>query len=179
MKDKTFIFILIIISILIIGGFTSYKLIQKNKIVKNSLPYFTVGEKINYFDLISESGDSIDVSALKENKPVLIFIFPTPCSSCDRNLAIWKKITAFLENGIDVYGIILNEMSEVVNLRDKKSPNFSLYVPLQLDEFLEKFRIKSNLPQTILYDKGVRFLVLGELEPTDAKNLIKLGREII
>ncbi len=100
MKNKTFVFILVIVSILVISGFISYKLIQRNASVRNSLPYFTVGEKINYFDLISESGDSIDVSALKENKPVLIFIFPTPCSSCDRNLAIWKKVKFFSDNFI-------------------------------------------------------------------------------
>ncbi len=178
MKDKTFIFILAIISIFIISGFIYYKLIQKNKLVKNSLPYLTSGEKIDYFSLIGENGDEIDASTLKEDNPTLIFIFPHECTLCEKNLIIWKRIVSILEGRVNTYGIILDDMSEGLKIKEKTNLNFQLYIPADIEKFLKQFRIKSNLSQTILYDNGVRLLTLGELAAGDTKELIKFCREI-
>ena len=179
MKDKTFTYKLIIVSILIIAGFTIFRFIQTNKKTRNSLPYLTQGEKIKYFDLIGEEGEKTDSLFLQSNMPSLIFIYSRPCNPCNKNIIFWKKIVEILDGDVSVYGIILDDQNEAFSYSRNANLNFKIYVPEDLDRFIEELRIKLNFSQTIVYHKGLSFLKLGELESEEVVNIIKLTKSLI
>ena len=176
MKNAIFILSLIIVSILIIFGFIFYKYSHQNISAKSAWPFLLRDEKVKYFDLISEDGSRINDSVLRNDNPNLILIFPRQCTQCDKNINIWKRIVTFLNGTVKTYGIVLNDISEANNIRKQTKINFNLYIPADLKMFLDKFRIKSDVSQTILYDGRIKFIALGELSPGDSKELIKLGR---
>jgi len=179
MKNKTFTATLLIVSIVVIAGFTAFKLAYTNKRIKNSLPYLTQGEKIKYFDLISVDDERIDSSIFESNRPQLIFIFSRPCSPCNKNIIYWKKMAEILKDKVYVYGIILDDVNEAFSFSKNARLNFNIYAPENLNEFIKKLRIKLNFSQTIVYYKNVKFVKLGDMESEEAVNIIKLAKGLV
>ncbi len=82
------------------------------------------------------------------------------------------------EDQVDFYGIIPGNAIEAFNFSEKAKLNFKLYVPVNLNEFIQKMRLKLNFSQTILYARDeVKYLKLGKLEGEEAVNIINMAKE--
>jgi peroxiredoxin len=173
-SEKKFSMAITILSaIIVVLGFALYKTIQSNKRLTESLPYFIEGESIEYFDLLSMAGDRIDASALESDTPILIFIFSRPCSPCNKNIKFWKSMVGILKDKkIEIFGIVLDNLSATYNFMKEARLNFDIYVPDELEIFLKRMRIKLNFAQTILYHKGVKVQKLGPLEADEVTKII-------
>lgn len=180
MEKSKFVYNLVLVGIIILAGFAIFRLYQINEKNKQELPYLLKGENIECFDLIDEDASQVDTSVFSSGRPALIFIFSRPCSPCDKNIVYWRKMREILEDRIDFYGIILGDATEAFNFSEKAKLNFKLYVPVQLNEFIQKMRLKLNFSQTILYARNeVKYLKLGKLEGEEAVNIINMAKELI
>lgn len=179
-EKKTFQVVLIVAAVLILTAFAFFRLYQVNEKNKKALPYLTPGESIDVFDLLDEGANQVNASALKTDRPALIFIFSRPCSPCEKNIVYWRKMHEVLKDGVDFYGIILGDATTAFNFAENAKLDFKLYIPANLDKFIEVMRIKLNFSQTILYAKNeVKYLKLGNLEGEEAANLINMAKALI
>ena len=70
-----------------------------------------------------------------------------------------------IKGTVDVYGIVIEDMPQVLELSRNKKIGFDLYIPANMERFIGKNRISSNQAQTILYRKGeIDSIVIGELD---------------
>jgi len=166
-------FIIFILLIFII------KLIFLNRDLINSLPYFIKGEKIKYFDLVDMNGKEINAQLLKKDTPSIIFIFSRPCSPCNRNIIYWRRMSDILKGKVNIYGIVLDSISNAKIFASKSELNFPIFVPQDLSGFIKRFRIKLNLPETILYKEGVIRSILGEVDGRGVAEIIKSAKGVI
>ncbi|MCU0289786.1 MAG: redoxin domain-containing protein [Acidobacteria bacterium] len=179
-EKKTFRIVLVVLGVLILTGFAFFKLYQVNEKNKQSLPYLTLGESIETFDLLDENATQIKASTFKADRPALIFIFSRPCSPCEKNLVYWRKMREVLKDSVDFYGIILGDPTTAFNSMENTKLDFKLFIPADLDKFIQIMRIKLNLSQTILYAQNqVKYLKLGNLEGEDAVNIINMAKTLI
>jgi hypothetical protein len=150
----------------IFSAYLVVRLVQENKKIKDELPYFMPGERINYFDLISMDNNAVDVSVLKNSKkPSLIFIFTTPCSPCNKNIVFWNKLAEIMKDRVSIYGIILDDVSQAYSFSESSKSNFGIYVPKRIDEFKNNMRLKLNIEQTIICEANkVKFAYIGVLD---------------
>lgn len=179
MKNKTFILTIIFLPVIIILGFTLLKCIQSNKNLKKSLPYLTVDESSEYFTLIGMDENIVDRSVLKKEHPSLIFIFSRPCSPCNKNIIFWKKMAEVLKDKVTIYGIIIDSFSNAYNFYDKARLNFKIYIPADIKQFIEKWRLKLNYPQTAIYQNRIKFIKLGDLTSSETIKIIKMVRKML
>lgn len=178
MRRKTFTLIAVASTIIIILGIALFQSIRLNQKLRNALPYLTVGEAGQYFDLTDMEGNDIDLSTLEEDRLSLIFIFSRPCSPCNKNIVYWKKIAEVLEEDrVHAYGIVLGNLTEAYNFAQDAPLNFKIYVPRDLEKFMGSWRIRTNHPQTILYQNRVKWIQLGELGSEEAITAINLGKQ--
>ena len=164
--------IIIILSIFII------KLIGTNNSLKESLPYLIKGEKIKYFNLIDNDGKKIDEKILKHDFPSLIFIFSRPCSPCNKSITYWKRLSSILKGKVNVYGIVLSNATEAHSFSSNAKLNFPIFIPEDINIFIKNFRIKINLPETILYKNGVVHLRLGEINYKDVTQIVRKAKGV-
>lgn len=165
--------ILSLIAIVIIGAFIIVKQANNIKTLRSSMTNLFPGEKVDYFDLIGTDNEKRDAATLKTNDVSLIYIFEQPCTPCNNNITMWKKIAGILEDKIKVYGVILNEIDEVVNLSEALSLNFELYSPVDIKKFKKKFRVTPEVSQTILLmQDNVTYCKTGELETNDYFDIV-------
>jgi hypothetical protein len=180
-KFKTFGLVLIFLTVIIFLAFSLIKCIKANNVLKNALPYLLVGEKIDYFDVISVDDQSTETGEtyLSDDKPSLILIFSRPCTPCDKNIIYWKKFSSILSDSVLIYGIILKDLSEAINFSKNARLNFPLYVPKELNKFIKKFRLKFKDSQTIVcVGKEIKYLKLGNISGEDAVKIIKFTRSL-
>ena len=158
--------ILTLLSWSILSAYLVFRLVQENQKIKNELPYFMPGERINYFDLISVDNNSVDASVLRNSKkPSLIFIFTTPCSPCNKNIVFWNKLADIVKDKVSIYGIILDDVSQAYSFSESSKSYFGIYVPKRIDEFKNNMRLKLNIEQTILCEANkVKFAYIGTLD---------------
>lgn len=172
--------LLVIISILIIAGFSIFKLVQTNNKLRKSIPYLQIGEKINNFDLLDKDARKINSSELhKDNQLSLIFIFSRPCTKCNKNVIYWQRLSRLVSGKANTYGIVMDNPGTAFAFEESANLDFKIYVPENIQGFQERMRIKLNFSQTILYKNGVRYMKLGDLDPDNAKQIIKIVRELI
>jgi hypothetical protein len=180
MKVKAVNYVLIMLAILILFGFTVFKLVRVNEQTKAKIPYLVTGERIEYFNLIGEDAAQIDASVFRSDRPALIFIFSRPCNPCQKNFKYWEKMKEILGDRVDFYGIILEGTALAFEFSKKANLNFKIYIPEDVDRFIQAMRIKLNLAQTILYTKnGVKYLKLGDLEGEESVNIINMAKKLI
>lgn len=179
-KEKVYSLLnMVLLAIIIVLGFALYKSLNMNRLLRGSLPYLTPGEAIEYFHLSGMDARTIDASVLKQDIPSLIFIFSRPCSPCNKNIVYWKKMAEILKDKVTIYGVILGKVTDAYNFPENAKLNFNIYVPENIDEFIQKLRIKLNFPQTIVYHETVRFVKLGTMEGEDAVSIIKFVKGLI
>jgi len=172
--------IIILLGVLfILSVYIVYMYNRENKQLRDSLPYFLKGEKIEYFKLVDMEAKEIDHLSLGNSPVSIIFIMSRPCSPCDKNVIFFKKIAQVLENRVNFYGIVLDKPAEAMNFAEQAKPNFNVYVPDQLETFLTKMRLKLNLSQVIVYTDKVELVRLGELSGQDVTQIIEFTKGLI
>lgn len=180
MNGKAVNYMLIILAIVTLFGFALFKLYQLNEQTKAQLPYLITGERIEYFDLIGEDALRINTSVFLNDRPAMIFIFSRPCNPCQKNFQYWRKMKEILGDRVDFYVIIMESASSAFDFSEKTNLNFKIYVPEDVNRFIQSMRIKLNLAQTILYTKNeVKYLKLGDLEGNESVNIINMAKEMI
>jgi hypothetical protein len=71
-------------------------------------------------------------------------------------------------------------MNEMANFADQGDSAFHLYSPIKPDKFKEMFRLRINIPQTIIYhDNKVAALEMGTLNGDDFLDLLKKIKKLI
>lgn len=179
MKNRTLVFTLILTGILVLSGYTIFRLYSVNERNKAALPYLMEGEGIKYFNILNHQASLLDQSVLKEEMPSLIFIFSRPCSPCNKNISYWKKMAKILDGKVNIYGIVLDEPGKAFDFAEQAKLNFKIYIPEDLRTFIQTMRLKMNLSQTIIYHNGaVRKLKIGDLDGKEASGFIKAIRGI-
>lgn len=169
--------ILVLAAIIIFLGFSLFKVIQQNQDIKQALPYLYYGETIDYFNVIGVSNGAPEQNSLQDGKPCLLFIFSRPCTTCDKNLHLWRKMAGILKEEAAIYGIVLGNVTEGYNFAEQARLNFPIFVPNDLEKFIQNFRIKLNLSQTIVCkDKRVIHLKMGDIDGEESTNIIGLVR---
>lgn len=114
-----------------------------------------------------------DLLNKRENSTFLIYIFSQPCSPCNKNTQVWKKIAALSKRDAKAIGIIIDDHQEALAFSEKLKPNFELYVPVDIPKFKDKMKIRTNFAQTILYHDGkVIFVKLGMLQGEDYTHIL-------
>lgn len=122
--------------------------------LKESMPFLTEGEEIEYFRLVDTEDKEITETDL-QNGPALLYIFRMPCSTCNSNFKYWNRMSKILKkHNILSYGIIPGNASEMFTLAESRTVFFRLCTPCDLGKFKEAFRLKTDLSQTLLIDKG-------------------------
>lgn len=179
-KNKTTLFFLALTALLILSGYTIFKLSAINSRHKAALPYLLNGESIQYFKLVNHRAEITGKSALNGDKPSLIFIFSRPCSPCNKNIVYWKKMAKLLQDKADIYGIILDDAGKAFGFAEEAKLNFNIYIPQDTGAFTDAMRLRMNLSQTIIYFRGgVRKLKMGDLNGKEAAVIIKTVRSLI
>lgn len=174
---KIYVLLFTVCLLLTFSLLLNFVLYKKNYLLKNSLPYLVPGEKINYFDLIGEDGETINKSILK-NKISLIFIYKHPCLACNKNSILWRRLATVGGNEINLFGIAQVDLSGLVEFAENSQLNYKLYAPENIDLFKKKMRMKLNTPQTILYYNKVQEIFLGVLTGDDYTNILKKLKQI-
>lgn len=172
MKNKYFFLCASLIAVILVLGFVIIKLINQSHMLRSYIPHLLVGDKIEYFELVGMTGEPVDLELLNPDQPTLIFIFSRPCTTCDKNIEYWKKIARMVEGRADVFGIILAAPEVAIDFAEKAKLRFEVYVPNNIDSFIEHFHARLNISQTILYQGMVRQLYIGELTGELAGRLI-------
>lgn len=180
MKRKTLSLTLAGLAVVILSGYTIFKLNRINEQTRANLPYLDMGERIEYFDLVGEGFSTIDSTVINSGRPAMIFILSRPCTPCQKNFGYWQKFKEILDGQIDFYGIALADASSTFNFAKQAKLNIKLYVPGDLKKFIQAFRIKLNLSQTIIYCQNeVKYLKLGDLEGDEAVQIITAAKKFI
>lgn len=172
----------ICLSVVLVSGFLIFRLLQINTQLRTKIPYLLPDEKIEYFDLIDKDAKKIDstvLSTASTAKPSLIFIFSRPCSKCNKNIYLWQKIAEISKGRINVYGIVLDSLGAAFDFEESANLNFKIFVPEDITKFKNSLRIVFNFSMSILYDNGVKYMQLGELQSDDAVEIIKLIKTLI
>lgn len=164
----------VILSILavIIGIIYISNLRSENERLKAYLPHMLIGDKINYFDLVSTDAVEIDASVVNDKKDkisAIFLFFGSSCSSCSGMFPIWNRIGKLSgQSNLDVYGILLDSIENTIRFSEEMSVNFELYAPQDLKKIRSALKIKYEQPQTILYkNRQIIYLKLGQLDKED------------
>ncbi len=153
-----------------------FNLVLTNKKLKESFPYLTKGEKIEYFDLLDKNAKELGKEVLKKNYLNLIFIFKRPCSTCNGNVLYWNRIAKILKNKVKIYGIIPGTPSLMFDLSKKAETNFKIFVPENLKMFISENKIKTDKAYTILLKRNKIFLnIVGNLSGDDYLKIIRVA----
>ncbi len=173
------IFNYILSALILVMGFAIHQLYSNNTQLKNALPYLLENEKVEYFDLVGMDSQTVNAKVINSEKPSVVFVFSRPCSPCNKNLVYWKKLTMLLKGKVNVYGIVLDNVTAAYNFSEEAKLNFNIYVPEDLPKFISTMRIKLNYPQTIIYHKGVKFQKLGLIKGDEAGPIIEKAKAIV
>lgn len=181
-RERKFLIAALYITVLIISLFFNIRLFQENKRLEKFIPFILPGEKISYFDLVDHEANKINETQLKNSGLSVIFIFKEPCSPCNENFQLWKRIAQLskTKEKVKFYGIILKDLNSMVNFYENSKVNFNLYVPEDIEKFRQKLRLRTNFAQTLLC-KGnqVHLSAPGKLEGETFTKILRMinGRE--
>jgi len=158
-------------------AFYIYILKEENTQLRESLPSLCTGDRIDYFMLTGTDGSAVDTRDIDtdDGKTFIIFIFESPCSSCNKSIPVWNKITSEAGNNSRVFGIISEGREKAAEFSESGVAKFNLFTPLDRQDFLKRLNIRINLPQTIVYRNGkIIFIRLGELQLDDYLQIKKI-----
>lgn len=182
MKNKTHWALLTVTFIALVLGYALYRCTQMNTMLKKSLPYLIKGETLPNANLVRIGDENSKVTLLDSKNPIVIFIFPRPCTVCAKNIVYWNKMHTIFGHKITIYGIIADSMTHVFNFWEesgKEKIKFPIYFPDNLEKFIESYRLKLNSAQTILVDRSkLEHIIIGDLNGESAVAFIKRAREI-
>lgn len=162
----------LLVLIILAASVTIGLLMVKLKSLESSLFSLAYGE--SFPDLELYSVDSTKKVLSKYSKGVLVvFCFQIPCSECNSNIGGWTSIAQFFGEKIYIIGIVPDGNAAAFQLEEEKRVNFPICIPGEPKTFARKFRLKSNIAQTIVFfDNKVKMVKIGELTREDLNELI-------
>lgn len=167
------------IALLIFSGYLNYRLFNLNRQYQNALPYYIVGEKIDYLDLQSTDENVPGLKELPENKVSILYIFSRPCTTCDKNLIYLKKFGRLLDKSVAIRGVVLGNLSEGYEFTQKAKLDFNIFVPEDLKRFIHEFRLKFSYSQLIVCrGKEIMFVKMDELSTDEFVRILKMIRNM-
>jgi peroxiredoxin len=179
MTKKKYVLYLGILSVIIISVYVIVMQARENRFLRENIPHLLPGEEISYFQLIGTDTEAINLNALSE-KLVFIYIFKTPCSKCNENVMCWNKMAKILKDKADFYGISLSGYADMLEISKSSGLNFSMYSPEDSEKFIRSWKLKFNIPQTIIYHNGKVLMVkLGNLNGKDYIKMLKKAKSIL
>jgi len=176
MKDRTFIILVFILSLIIV---LLYSDIKKEK---GCIPEYTqlkINKHIDTFDLIDAEGRPIKSSSLRDNDILGIFILKQPCPSCDPNIYYFEKLSKAYSDKFTALGIILSDVETLHEFLSAKRPHFRVFRVVDIQGFKKAFNVNFNSSQATLLKSGtVIYSKSGNLNPEEffkIKKIIKGG----
>lgn len=164
---------LAILAVIILCGFTIFKLYQLKEETRANLPYLEIGESIKYFDLIAEDSSKINTNDVNSGRLAMIFIASPNCTPCQKDFPYWRKLKKIIGDCSDYYLVIPADANSAFNFAERMKLNFKIYVPIDLTKFVQAMRLKTSQAQTIFYAHNeVKYVKLGNLGGNDAVNII-------
>jgi peroxiredoxin len=149
-----------------------------NRGLAEEIPYITTHQEVEYFDLTGVDESRVTLDELKKQDRALAYVFSRPCSPCNKNLVFWNKMAQILGKQVKIYGVVLGDLTEAYNFSQNAKLFFDIYVPDEVEMFVNAWKIRSNQPLTILLRNGKPALVvLGLLEAKDSGEFIKRVRD--
>jgi hypothetical protein len=131
------------------------------------------GSTISYFDLIGDDGVFITTDFINNRDQMhVIYIFGEPCTPCNKNLAIWNKISAVCSNFANFHGVAFGNMQEVLNIPNNMKVNFKIFYPKDTNRFVKYFNVQARQSQTILYKNSV--VIYSKEGDLDFEDYIKI-----
>ncbi|MCG2810402.1 MAG: redoxin family protein [Candidatus Aminicenantes bacterium] len=173
-KKIGFYFLLAVNFALVI--FIAFLIIRKEHF-KNLVPFISQGEKLPEIVFIDESNQTLNTKQYQE-RPILLFVFERPCSTCTKNIVFWNKLYELANKKAYVFGVIqdLSDMFEIAKI--KKIP-FKLMSPANFDVFKKKWRVHLNLSQTyLIYKNKVKLINVGAIGADDMKEIFSMLNEL-
>ncbi len=169
----------IALALLIFSGFTNYNLFKLNRQYRNVLPFFLVGETIDYLGLQSTEENVPCLKELSDNEVSILYIFSQPCTPCDKNLVYLKKFARLLDKSASIRGVVVGKLSEAYEFVQNAEPGFDVYVPEDLNRFTDAFRLKFKHSQ-LLVCKGreIRYVKMGEISSDEFTQILKMIRSM-
>lgn len=161
-----------LIALVIFLSLLLYLNMQSKEKITNELASLQVDESIDEMALISEDGTTVNRFKMSTYETAAIFIFSRPCSPCNKNIPFWRRLSSLKK--ADIFGIIVDEPTKMVNFSESMNLNFKLYAPFDINIFKEIFRLKFDLAQTLLLKHGkIIYVKVGELTPQDYFEIAK------
>ncbi|MCP4217639.1 MAG: hypothetical protein GY765_23555 [bacterium] len=161
----------LLVGMVVVSIYFNLQLISQNTKLEAALPYLTPGESPEYFDIISEDGKNVDLSRLQSGNS-LIVIFKSPCSRCNKNIAVWNRIFDHVKDQCNVYGIITGDASDIHEVG--AGTKFDLYYPADINRFRRAFRLRLNFAQTLVAKEGkIDLIRFGDISGEDFPTIIK------
>lgn len=161
-------------------GISLWRCMHVNRDLAKKIPFITSKEKIEDFNLTGVDESRVTLQDLKNQNQSLVFIFSRPCTPCNQNLVFWNKIAQIVGDKVNIYGIILNDLTEAYNFAKDGKLEFKVYVPDNLESFKQSWKIQTDQAKTILMNKDRPALTyLGNLEAEITSKFIAKTRELM
>ncbi len=183
-KLKKGIFILAILLAMVVVTEAAIILFQQKRIdiLENAIPYLIPGEEPANFDLIGMDNQTVSAERLEKNDLSVIFVFERPCNACNKNINYWKKFSGLLKSApkVEVFGVVLDNYEDAFNFAQRAGLDFNLYVPRDPRVFVDAFKVRLNLAQTIILEgKKVVAVKVGNLQGRELKELMETVRNTL
>jgi len=171
---KTVFFIAIVVS-LALAVFCAY-MFNECQHFRNLVPHLAKGESLPVIPFINGEDQPVDFRNY-EDKPLLLFVFERPCSTCTKNIAYWSKLNELAHGRAHVFGVI-TDRADMLRISGYQRMPFVLIAPVDFNEFVREWRARLNLSQTYLVEADrVRWVRLGDLRGTDMREIMKVLHE--
>ncbi|MDX9812635.1 MAG: redoxin family protein [Bacteroidales bacterium] len=164
-------FVLLFITSLFLAAFSAYQINLKEHF-RSLVPHLTPGEAVPAGSFMNDGDQPITLRD-HEDKPILLFVFERPCSTCTPSITFWMKLSELASKRAHIMGIIQDRV-EMIRIAGTKRLPFQLISPVDGDEFLQGWRLRLNLAQTIIL-KGnrVEYVRLGNLGGADMQEIMR------
>jgi peroxiredoxin len=175
MKNKVGIIFLLAINLALVG-FVAF-LINSKEYYKNLVPYIPQGDELPRIAFLDENNRTFSITQYQD-KPVILFIFERPCSTCTKNIIFWNKIFEIANKKAYILGVIQDQLDMIEIAKYKRIP-FKLISPVKFDLFKKKWRIHFNLSQSyLIYKNKVRLIKVGDIDADDMREIIGVLNEL-
>lgn len=167
---KIFVAISIVLGI-VLTIFLAF-LITRAEHFRKLVPFISPGEKMPNVSFIDEMNCPFDHRDYL-SKPIFFFVFERPCSTCTRNIIVWKKIAEIVKQRAYVFGII-QDKTEMMKIAKRNGIPFSLISPVDFRVFKNTWRVHLDISQTYLVVKDrVIHVVLGNIDGNEMWNIMQ------
>ncbi len=161
----------VLITSLFLAAFSAYQINLKEHF-RSLVPHLTPGEAVPAGSFMNDQNQPVYLRE-QSDKPILLFIFERPCSTCTPSITFWMKLSELASKRAHIMGIIQDRV-EMIRIAGTKRFPFQLISPVDGDEFVRTWRLRLNLAQTIILNGNrVEYVRLGNLGGADMQEIMR------